>query len=104
VTEGAREQGREIRTMSSRTAAWLAWSLCALSPALTALSLLLSAFYRSKYDAAKTLEGFSMKPRDETDLSTLSDELVRAVGETIQPTYVSLWLRPETAPKGGQAD
>ncbi|HZJ52474.1 MAG TPA: hypothetical protein VFF07_16900 [Actinomycetota bacterium] len=62
-------------------------------------------FYRHKYDAARTVESFSARLRDEIDLDSLCEELVHTVSYTMQPTQVSIWLRRSsygTVPSGGE--
>ncbi len=61
-------------------------------------------FYRSKYDAARTLAKFGATLYNEVDLNQLSEQLVAVVQETMQPTHVWLWLRQpesEEKPDGG---
>lgn len=61
-------------------------------------------FYRRKYDAQKTLEGFAHIARDETDLEQLTDELLRVIQETMEPEFVGIWLKPTAKHRPMTAD
>jgi hypothetical protein len=59
-------------------------------------------FNRRRYDAAKTIETFNVRLRDQVDLDTLTAELLAVVDQTTQPTQASLWLRPPQAPRSAR--
>ena len=60
-------------------------------------------FNRRKYNAAQTIEAYSVRLREQVDLDTLSAELLAVVDQTVQPTRVLLWLRPTPPRSSGRA-
>jgi hypothetical protein len=60
-------------------------------------------FNRHRYNATQTIQAFSTRLRDQVDLDTLSTELLAVVDQTMEPTRVSLWLRPSPHSSSGAA-
>jgi hypothetical protein len=58
-------------------------------------------FNRRRYNAAQTIQAFSTRLRDQVDLDTLSTELLEVVDQTMEPTRVSVWLRPSPPGSSG---
>jgi hypothetical protein len=61
-------------------------------------------FDRRRYDAARTVQAFSVRLRQQVDLDTLTAELLAVIDQTMQPTQASLWLRPSPAASGARRD
>jgi hypothetical protein len=51
-------------------------------------------FHRSRYDAARTVKAYSARLRDQVDLQSLTSDVVAVARSTLEPTHLSVWLRP----------
>jgi hypothetical protein len=60
-------------------------------------------FNRRRFDADRTIQAFSARLREEIDLDTLTAELLAVVDQTMQPTQVSMWLRPQPPAPAAEA-